>query len=136
MMLHSRSHRSLNYTAKEEGRTGNAPAVNHFVAIVDPKTGEVELIEGKKMVVRGVVRAKLAPASSAGEAEARMVSPRRCVEHVSRISKILIFLTDVVGSPHRSRPNIWYKESQKGSARECSQRHNTTNERRGISIEN
>ncbi|OAA32032.1 RNA polymerase I associated factor, A49-like protein [Moelleriella libera RCEF 2490] len=72
MMLHSRSHRSLNYTAKEEGRTGNAPAVNHFVAIFDPKTGEVELIEGKKMVVRGVVRAKLAPTSSAGEAEARM----------------------------------------------------------------
>ncbi|KIE00945.1 RNA polymerase I associated factor, partial [Metarhizium majus ARSEF 297] len=67
LLLHSTSHRSLDYTAREEGKRGLNQLVNHYVGIYDPTTGNLEVVEAKKMVVRGMVRAKQAPASSMGE---------------------------------------------------------------------
>lgn len=60
MLLHSTSHRSLDYTAQEDCRKGSQPLVRHFIGLFDPKTGKVEVIESKKMVVRGTVRAQKA----------------------------------------------------------------------------
>ncbi|KND92327.1 DNA-directed RNA polymerase I subunit rpa49 [Tolypocladium ophioglossoides CBS 100239] len=71
LLLHATAHRSLDYTAREEEPRGSKPLMNHFVGIYDAKTGKLEVIEAKKMVVRGQVRAKQAPGSSRHENEAR-----------------------------------------------------------------
>ncbi|KAF4956429.1 hypothetical protein FSARC_11565 [Fusarium sarcochroum] len=66
-LLHSTAHRSLDYTVKSDGTRGSKPALNHFVGIYDPKTGKLQVVEAKKMTIRGSVRAKQASAAAAGE---------------------------------------------------------------------
>ncbi|KAK3296118.1 RNA polymerase I associated factor, A49-like protein [Chaetomium fimeti] len=61
MALHSSSHRTVDYTAREERLKSVDTLLNHFLAVIDPQTGEVEVIQAKKMVVRGTVRSKQAP---------------------------------------------------------------------------
>jgi DNA-directed RNA polymerase I subunit RPA49 len=58
MLLHSTSHRSLDYIAQEDQPKGSRPLVRHFIGVFDPKTGKVEVVESKKMVVRGTVRSQ------------------------------------------------------------------------------
>ncbi|KAK3985536.1 DNA-directed RNA polymerase I subunit rpa49 [Cladorrhinum sp. PSN332] len=53
LALHSSAHMSLDYTARE-----SEPLLSHYVAIIDPKTGEIEIISAKKMMVRHKVRSK------------------------------------------------------------------------------
>ncbi|KAM0454896.1 hypothetical protein ACHAPV_008037 [Trichoderma viride] len=57
LLLHSSTHRNLDYTAREEER-GSKPLLNHYIGIYDPKTGKLQVVEAKKMVVRGAVRSK------------------------------------------------------------------------------
>ncbi|AEO69439.1 83359642-d75c-4b09-bb37-530c0bd40553 [Thermothielavioides terrestris] len=64
MALHSASHRTIDYTAREERWKSVDTLLNHFLAIIDPQSGEVEVIQAKKMVVRGTVRSKQAPAEA------------------------------------------------------------------------
>ncbi|KAF5027880.1 hypothetical protein F66182_21 [Fusarium sp. NRRL 66182] len=66
-LLHSTAHRSLDYTAKADGVRGSKPPLNHFVGIYDPKTGKLQVVEAKKMTVRGSVRAKQASATASSE---------------------------------------------------------------------
>ncbi|KAF4977349.1 hypothetical protein FZEAL_6121 [Fusarium zealandicum] len=66
-LLHSTAHRSLDYTVKAEGARGAKPPLNHFVGIYDPETGKLQVVEAKKMTLRGTVRAKQAAASAASE---------------------------------------------------------------------
>ncbi|KAI9167474.1 DNA-directed RNA polymerase I subunit rpa49 [Paramyrothecium foliicola] len=67
LLLHSSAHRSLDFTAKEEGPRGSKPLLNHFVGIYDPASGKLQVVEAKKMVVRGSVRTKQASAEAMGE---------------------------------------------------------------------
>ena len=53
-MLHSASHPLMEYT----GREVNTPGLQHFIGIFDPKSGKMEVVEAKKMVVRGAVRSQ------------------------------------------------------------------------------
>ncbi|KAK0748704.1 A49-like RNA polymerase I associated factor-domain-containing protein [Apiosordaria backusii] len=55
MALHSSTHMSVDYTARETEQL-----LNHYVAIVDPKTKEIEIFSAKKMLVRHKVRSKSA----------------------------------------------------------------------------
>ncbi|KAK4106814.1 RNA polymerase I associated factor, A49-like protein [Parathielavia hyrcaniae] len=64
MALHSSAHRTVDYTAREERFKSVDTLLNHFLAIIDPQTGEIEVVQAKKMVVRGTVRAKQAPAEA------------------------------------------------------------------------
>ncbi len=64
MALHSSAHRTIDYTARQEQWKSVDTLLNHFLAVIDPKTGEVEVIQAKKMVVRGTVRSKQAPAEA------------------------------------------------------------------------
>lgn len=64
LILHSNSHQSMDYTATAETSGPSKPLVNHFIAIHDPKTGKTQVVEAKKMVVRGVARAKQAAVAS------------------------------------------------------------------------
>ncbi|KAL2271781.1 hypothetical protein VTJ83DRAFT_1152 [Remersonia thermophila] len=61
MALYSAAHRTVDYTAREERHKSVDKVLNHFLAIIDPKTGEVEIVQARKMVVRGAARAKQAP---------------------------------------------------------------------------
>ncbi|KAK1831770.1 RNA polymerase [Podospora conica] len=54
MVLHSTSHPLMEYT----GREVSTPGLQHFIGIFDPKSGKMEVIEAKKMVVRGAVRSQ------------------------------------------------------------------------------
>ena len=56
LILKSSSHPKLDYTAREEGQSSAEPHLKHYLGLYDPKTGELELIEAKKMVVRATVR--------------------------------------------------------------------------------
>ncbi|KAG6005012.1 hypothetical protein E4U43_000639 [Claviceps pusilla] len=76
LLLHSTSHQSLDYTAREEGSRQSAPLLNHFVGVYDPKTGKLEVIEAKRMVVRGVVRAKQVADISTGDESKTMLDRR------------------------------------------------------------
>lgn len=56
LTLKSTSHPRLDYTAREEGQSSTEPHLKHYLGLYDPKTGELELIEAKKMVIRATVR--------------------------------------------------------------------------------
>ncbi|KAL2753314.1 hypothetical protein ACRALDRAFT_1083033 [Sodiomyces alcalophilus JCM 7366] len=60
LMLHSTKHRTVDLTGREEGLSGHGgePLQRQYLAILDPKTGKMEVMEAKKLVVRGTVRAK------------------------------------------------------------------------------
>ncbi|OLN88324.1 DNA-directed RNA polymerase I subunit RPA49 [Colletotrichum chlorophyti] len=61
LVLHSSSHATMDYTAREDGVSESQQALKHYVGVYDPKTGTLKVVEAKKMVVRGVARAKHAP---------------------------------------------------------------------------
>lgn len=56
LVLKSTSHPRLDYTAREEGQSSSEPHLKHYLGLYNPKTGELELIEAKKLVVRATVR--------------------------------------------------------------------------------
>jgi DNA-directed RNA polymerase I subunit RPA49 len=63
LLLHSNAHSKLEYTAREEQETGGPNALlKHYVGVYDPETGKLEVMEARRMVVRGVVRAHQATA--------------------------------------------------------------------------
>ncbi|KAK1637352.1 A49-like RNA polymerase I associated factor [Colletotrichum phormii] len=58
LVLHSTDHQTMDYTAREDGISDSQQALKHYVGIYDPETGKLQVVEAKKMVVRGVARAK------------------------------------------------------------------------------
>lgn len=60
LLLHSTSHRSMDYTAREDKPADGKPLQAHYIGLFDPATGELQLAEAKKMVVRATVRAQQA----------------------------------------------------------------------------
>ncbi|KAI8634619.1 RNA polymerase I associated factor, A49-like protein [Xylariaceae sp. FL1651] len=57
LMLHS-SQSKLDYTAKEEGPGGRESHLKHYIGVFDPTTGQLSVVEARKMAVRGVVRSQ------------------------------------------------------------------------------
>ncbi|KAI0840525.1 RNA polymerase I associated factor, A49-like protein [Hypoxylon sp. FL0890] len=70
LLLHSSSHGKLDYTAKEDGSGGCESHLKHYIGVFDPKTGQIEVIEAKKMTIRGVVRAQKPPEEDIAERQA------------------------------------------------------------------
>ena len=60
--MHSSEHLKLDYTAREEEAGGSDPLLKHYIGVYDPETGKMEVLEARKVVVRGVVRAHQATA--------------------------------------------------------------------------
>jgi DNA-directed RNA polymerase I subunit RPA49 len=79
MALHSSAHRTVDYTAREERWKSVDTVLNHYLAIIDPQTGEVEVVQAKKMVVRGTVRSKQAPAEAMEVGTGKLV----CIERTT-----------------------------------------------------
>ncbi|KAK6222261.1 DNA-directed RNA polymerase I subunit rpa49 [Pestalotiopsis sp. IQ-011] len=67
LVLHSSAHRTLDYTAKEDGVGGNESHLKHYIGVFDPATGSLSVMEAKKMAVRGVVRSQKAPEDKAAD---------------------------------------------------------------------
>ncbi|KAG9232458.1 RNA polymerase I associated factor, A49-like protein [Amylocarpus encephaloides] len=61
LLLHSSEHHKLNYTGREEASGGSDAILKHYVGIYDPETGKLEVMEARKMLIRGVVRDHQAP---------------------------------------------------------------------------
>ncbi|KAK3375258.1 RNA polymerase I associated factor, A49-like protein [Podospora didyma] len=55
LLLHS-FNQNMDYTARNERPRGAEPLLNSYLAIYDPISGDMQLIEAQKMVVRGTVR--------------------------------------------------------------------------------
>ncbi|KAK4650682.1 DNA-directed RNA polymerase I subunit rpa49 [Podospora pseudocomata] len=72
MALHSSTHVSIDYTARETEQM-----LNHYLAIVDPKTKEIEIISAKKMMVRHKVRAQQEERKEPGEESAAQTNYER-----------------------------------------------------------
>ncbi|KAI6359333.1 hypothetical protein MCOR25_007094 [Pyricularia grisea] len=64
ILLHSSSHRSLDYTAREEQSQNGEGFLRHYIGVFDPKTGELEVVEARKVTIRGSVRSQQAPAEA------------------------------------------------------------------------
>ncbi|KAK2628475.1 hypothetical protein QTJ16_001578 [Diplocarpon rosae] len=60
LLLHSSEHPKLDYTAREEDAGGADALLKHYVGVYDPATGRMEVVEARKMIVRGSVRAQQA----------------------------------------------------------------------------
>ncbi|CAK7218415.1 DNA-directed RNA polymerase I subunit rpa49 [Sporothrix eucalyptigena] len=58
MLLHSSSHRTVDFTAKEDRATATDASLQHYIGIFDPVTGELQVVNAKKMEIRGNVRAR------------------------------------------------------------------------------
>ncbi|KAG8165826.1 hypothetical protein KVR01_004378 [Diaporthe batatas] len=63
LLLHSTSHRTVDYTAREDKPAVGAgqPLLKHYIGVYDPASGQLQLVEAKKMAIRGSVRAQQAP---------------------------------------------------------------------------
>ncbi|KAH8782847.1 RNA polymerase I associated factor, A49-like protein [Diaporthe sp. PMI_573] len=63
LLLHSSSHRTVDYTAREDKPAVGAqqPLLKHYIGLYDPASGQLQLAEAKGMVIRGTVRAQKAP---------------------------------------------------------------------------
>jgi DNA-directed RNA polymerase I subunit RPA49 len=108
LILHSTSHPSLDYTAKEDRFLGGQPILRHFIGIYDPKTGKLEVAEAKKMVIRGVVRARKAANEAMVERAAAEVSKL----HPLDINTDLLTAIEHGRPEDRIRSDVRHKESQ------------------------
>ncbi|KAK8050616.1 hypothetical protein PG994_012346 [Apiospora phragmitis] len=66
LLLHANTDR-VDYTAKEDGNGGVESHLKHYIGVFDPTTGKLDVIEAKKMTVRGVPRAQKAPEDNAAD---------------------------------------------------------------------
>lgn len=73
LLLHSNTHRTLDYTAREDKPKGSESLQKHYICVFDPASGSLKIVEARKMVVRGVVRARMAADEAMAERTAREV---------------------------------------------------------------
>ena len=60
-MIESSEHPAIDYVGREEEAGGTDSLLKHYVGVYDPATGNLQVIESRKMTVRGIVRAQKAP---------------------------------------------------------------------------
>lgn len=56
LLLQSSTHPKIDYVAREEESGVPDALLKHYVGVYDPDTGKLEVVEARKMVVRGSVR--------------------------------------------------------------------------------
>lgn len=60
LLLQSSEHPTIDYTGREEEAGGTDSLLKHYVGIFDPSTGKLQVMEARKMAVRGIVRSQQA----------------------------------------------------------------------------
>ncbi|KZF19117.1 RNA polymerase I associated factor, A49-like protein [Xylona heveae TC161] len=58
LLLHSSEHPKIDYTGREEGLGALDGLMKHYVGVYDPKTGELQVMETRNLVLRGTLRAE------------------------------------------------------------------------------
>ena len=66
-MLHSSAHERLDYTGREEETNGEDGLLKHYVGVFDPKTGKLQVVQARKMVIRGTLKVSKKPETANGE---------------------------------------------------------------------
>jgi DNA-directed RNA polymerase I subunit RPA49 len=56
LLLYSASHKTMDYTAREDGPNDMSSLLNHFLCVYDPRTGKLDVVQAKRMVIRGGAR--------------------------------------------------------------------------------
>lgn len=84
LLLHSSSHHTLDYTAREDRPKGTESLLKHYIAVFDPTSGDLKVIEARKMVVRGLVRSR-----KAGDAEFAGLTEREVRAAISHLKSPL-----------------------------------------------
>lgn len=67
LLLHSSTHPKLDYTAREEASNGSENYLSHYIGVYDPESGQLQLVQARKAVVRSTLRSA---ATRANEDEA------------------------------------------------------------------
>ncbi|RYP21197.1 hypothetical protein DL765_002336 [Monosporascus sp. GIB2] len=107
LLLHSSSHPKLDYTAKEDGPGGRESHLKHYIGVFDPRTGQLSVVEAKKMAVRGVVRT-LQPSEESVEERAMsktMMQMRTDLGHAfgtKKAKKALASITENAIAPEKA----------------------------------
>ena len=73
LLLHCSAHPKLDYTAREEVSGGAESLLRHYVGVYDPKTGELQVVPARNVVVRGTLRAPSAPEKEDGSSDEEKV---------------------------------------------------------------
>lgn len=58
LLLHSNTHPKIDYIGREEQFFESDSHLKHYVGVYNPQTGELELVEARKMIVRALVRSQ------------------------------------------------------------------------------
>ncbi|KAI9816158.1 MAG: DNA-directed RNA polymerase I subunit rpa49 [Phylliscum demangeonii] len=85
-MIQSSGHARMDYVGQTQGAGAAAQSlVKHYVALYDPRTGEVEMIEAQRMVVRGTIRAHDAEARAEAEKSEPVLSAWAAQNELNRV---------------------------------------------------
>jgi len=113
LLLYCSAHPKLDYTAREEVSGGADSLLRHYVGVYDPKTGELQVVPARNVVVRGTLRPPPVPEKGDGS------SDEEEVPQSVRIHLLLTLYTSTelckteTQSPHLSRRSLRYKEVPK-----------------------
>ncbi|OBT54189.1 hypothetical protein VE04_04934 [Pseudogymnoascus sp. 24MN13] len=58
LLIESSEHPAIDYVGREEEAGGTDRLLKHYIGVYDPATGGLQVIESRKMTVRGIVRAQ------------------------------------------------------------------------------
>jgi DNA-directed RNA polymerase I subunit RPA49 len=67
LLLQSSEHPTIDYLGREEELGGTDSLLRHYVGVYDPTTGNLQVMEARKMVVRGTVRSQQAEPEAMAE---------------------------------------------------------------------
>ena len=78
LLLHTSAHPTIEYVAREEEANGDN-LMRHYLGIYDSKTGEVQVMEARKLTVRSILKSELQEADQDDDEEENLtVSQGSC----------------------------------------------------------
>ena len=117
LLLHCSSHPKLDYIAREEELSRADGLFKHYIGVYDSQTSRLELVEARKVVVRGTLRTDQKATASNGTNSQSESAPTVCFHGLRSFIQSLTFLntTDAL-SPLYPRTNLWYQEISKSNS--------------------
>ncbi|KAI9818406.1 MAG: DNA-directed RNA polymerase I subunit rpa49 [Pycnora praestabilis] len=79
LLLQSSAHPQMDYIGKEEDGTRSESLLQHYVGVYDPTTGELQVMEARKMVVRGTLRKEVEDVKDQDETAGNNLSARNAL---------------------------------------------------------
>ena len=61
LLVESSDHPTIEYVGREEEAGGVDSLLKHYIGVYDPESGDLKVVESRKVTVRGIVRAQRAP---------------------------------------------------------------------------